>query len=175
MNRTCANCAAEHSMRSAEPRESAIGELQRYSADDDSNLHDSQQAQTLPMLAPQQVIFVKTLDAWERLGYDSRDARGSSFQDIPEKSGSQTPAPFERRSARQVRFAPVGSSEKLDRDDHCILSTIFAKAHPLIERGGLSNTSTEKGAGFSGRYTEKAASPARRESRRRAAPMHQRL
>ena len=32
------------------------------------------QAQTTPMLAPQQVIFVSDVEAWERLGDDSRDA-----------------------------------------------------------------------------------------------------
>ena len=32
------------------------------------------QAQTLPMLASQQVIFVSEVEAWERLGEDSRDA-----------------------------------------------------------------------------------------------------
>jgi len=48
--------------------------ITRYSADDDSISTILSQAQTLPMLAPQQVIFVRDVDAWERLGDDSRDA-----------------------------------------------------------------------------------------------------
>jgi DNA polymerase-3 subunit delta len=46
----------------------------RFSADDDSLSAILGQAQTLPMLAPRQVIFVRGVEAWERLGDDSRDA-----------------------------------------------------------------------------------------------------
>src|SRR2546430_14676775 len=47
--------------------------ITRYSADDDSISAILNQAQTLPMLAPQQVIFVRAVDAWERLcGTDPR-------------------------------------------------------------------------------------------------------
>jgi DNA polymerase-3 subunit delta len=46
----------------------------RFSADDDSLSAILGQAQTLPMLAPRQVIFVSDVEAWERLGDDSRDA-----------------------------------------------------------------------------------------------------
>jgi DNA polymerase-3 subunit delta len=63
--------------------------ITRYSADDDSISTILSQAQTLPMLAPQQVIFVRDVDAWERLGDDSRDAL------VKQLSGYlENPAPF---------------------------------------------------------------------------------
>src|ERR1700747_423111 len=46
----------------------------RFSADDDEFAAILGQAQTMPMLARQQVIFVSGVEAWERLGDDSRDA-----------------------------------------------------------------------------------------------------
>ena len=46
----------------------------RFSADDDSLSAILGQAQTLPMLAPRQVIFVTDVEAWERLSEDSREA-----------------------------------------------------------------------------------------------------
>jgi DNA polymerase III subunit delta len=46
----------------------------RFSANDDSISAILAQAQTLPMLAPQQVIFVRDVKTWERLGDDARDA-----------------------------------------------------------------------------------------------------
>src|SRR5260370_39681948 len=48
--------------------------ITRFSADDDSISAILNQAQTMPMLAPQQVIFVRDVEAWERLGEGSRDA-----------------------------------------------------------------------------------------------------
>lgn len=48
--------------------------ITQYSADGDSIAAILGQAQTLPMLAPQQVIFVRDVEAWERLGDDSRDS-----------------------------------------------------------------------------------------------------
>jgi DNA polymerase-3 subunit delta len=48
--------------------------ITRFSADDDSLSAILGQAQTLPMLAPRQVIFIRGVEAWERLGDDSRDA-----------------------------------------------------------------------------------------------------
>jgi DNA polymerase-3 subunit delta len=46
----------------------------RFSAEDDDLSAVLGQAQTLPMLAQHQVIFVSGVEAWERLGEDSRDA-----------------------------------------------------------------------------------------------------
>ena len=48
--------------------------ITRFSADDDSLSAILGQAQTRPMLAPRQVIFVSDVEAWERLADDSRDA-----------------------------------------------------------------------------------------------------
>jgi DNA polymerase-3 subunit delta len=60
--------------------------ITRFSADDDSLSSILVQAQTLPMLAPRQVIFVRDVEAWERLGDDSRDslvAQLSAYLDDP--------------------------------------------------------------------------------------------
>ena len=46
----------------------------RYSAKDDDLDTILGQAQTLPMLAPRQVLVVDEVNAWERLGDESRDA-----------------------------------------------------------------------------------------------------
>lgn len=48
--------------------------VRKFSADDDEVSAILGQAQTLPMLAPNQVVFVSDTEAWERLGDDSRDA-----------------------------------------------------------------------------------------------------
>ncbi|HSZ18410.1 MAG TPA: DNA polymerase III subunit delta [Candidatus Acidoferrum sp.] len=48
--------------------------VRKFSADEDDVSMILGQAQTTPMLAPQQVIFVSDVEAWERLGDDSRDA-----------------------------------------------------------------------------------------------------
>jgi DNA polymerase-3 subunit delta len=63
--------------------------ITRFSADDDSLSTILGQAQTLPMLAPLQVIFVGDVEAWERLGEVSRDAL------VKQLSGYlDNPAPF---------------------------------------------------------------------------------
>jgi len=63
--------------------------ITRFAADGDSISTILSQAQTLPMLAPQQVIFVRDVDAWERLGDDSRDALVKQLSEYLEN-----PAPF---------------------------------------------------------------------------------
>jgi DNA polymerase-3 subunit delta len=63
--------------------------ITQFSADDDSISTILNQAQTLPMLAAQQVIFVRDVDAWERLGDDSRDALVKQLSEYLEN-----PAPF---------------------------------------------------------------------------------
>jgi DNA polymerase-3 subunit delta len=63
--------------------------ITRFSADDDSISTILSQAQTLPMLAAQQVIFVRDVDAWGRLGDDSRDALVKQLSEYLEN-----PAPF---------------------------------------------------------------------------------
>jgi len=63
--------------------------ITRFSADDDSISTILGQAQTLPMLVPQQVIFVRDVEAWERLGDDSRDVLLKQLSEYLEN-----PAPF---------------------------------------------------------------------------------
>jgi DNA polymerase-3 subunit delta len=63
--------------------------ITRFSAADDELSAILGQAQTLPMLATQQVIFVSDVEAWERLGDDSRDAL---VEQLSEYLGD--PAPF---------------------------------------------------------------------------------
>jgi DNA polymerase-3 subunit delta len=63
--------------------------ITRFSADDDDLSAILGQAQTRPMLAAHQVIFVSDVQAWERLGDDSRDAL---VKQLSEYLGN--PAPF---------------------------------------------------------------------------------
>jgi DNA polymerase III subunit delta len=61
----------------------------RFSAEDDDLSAILGQAQTVPMLAPQQVICVSDVEAWERLGEESRDALVKQLSAYLEN-----PAPF---------------------------------------------------------------------------------
>lgn len=61
----------------------------RFSAEDEDLSAILGQAQTLPMLARQQVIFVSEVEAWERLGEDSRDALVKQLSEYLDN-----PAPF---------------------------------------------------------------------------------
>ncbi|MBZ5660468.1 MAG: DNA polymerase III subunit delta [Acidobacteriia bacterium] len=63
--------------------------IKRFSADDDELSGILGQAQTLPMLAAQQVIFVSGVEAWERLGEESRDALVKELSEY-----LSNPAPF---------------------------------------------------------------------------------
>jgi DNA polymerase III subunit delta len=63
--------------------------IRKFSADDDDISEILGQAQTMPMLAPQQVIFVSEAEAWERLGDDSRDALVKQISEY-----FDNPAPF---------------------------------------------------------------------------------
>jgi DNA polymerase-3 subunit delta len=63
--------------------------VRKFSAADDDISAILGQAQTMPMLAPRQVIFVSDVQAWERLGDDSRDALVKQISEYLEN-----PAPF---------------------------------------------------------------------------------
>jgi DNA polymerase III subunit delta len=63
--------------------------VRKFSADDDDVFAIIGQAQTMPMLAPQQVIFVSDVEAWERLGDDSRDSLVKQISEYLDD-----PAPF---------------------------------------------------------------------------------
>jgi DNA polymerase-3 subunit delta len=63
--------------------------VRKFSADDDDISAILGQAQTMPMLAPQQVIFVSEAEAWERLGDESRDSLVKQISEYLDN-----PAPF---------------------------------------------------------------------------------
>jgi len=63
--------------------------VRRFSADEDDVSAILGQAQTMPMLAPLQVIFVSETEAWERLGDDSRDSLVKQISEYLDN-----PAPF---------------------------------------------------------------------------------
>ncbi len=63
--------------------------VRKVSAEDDDVSAILGQAQTTPMLAPQQVIFVSDVEAWERLGDDSRDSLVKQISEYLDN-----PAPF---------------------------------------------------------------------------------
>ena len=63
--------------------------VRKFSADDDDISAILGQAQTMPMLAPQQVVFVSEAEAWERLGDDSRDSLVKQISEYLDD-----PAPF---------------------------------------------------------------------------------
>jgi DNA polymerase-3 subunit delta len=63
--------------------------VKKFSAEDDDISDVLGQAQTLPMLANQQVIFVRDVEAWERLGEESRDALVKKLSEY-----LANPAPF---------------------------------------------------------------------------------
>ena len=63
--------------------------VRKFSAEDDDVSAILGQAQTMPMLAPQQVIFVSDVEAWERLGDDSRDSLVKQISEYLDN-----PAPF---------------------------------------------------------------------------------
>ena len=71
------------------PQELRDWGVTRFSAEDDELPVILGQAQTMPMLAAQQVIFVSDVEAWERLGEDSRDALVKQLSAYLEN-----PAPF---------------------------------------------------------------------------------
>jgi DNA polymerase III subunit delta len=63
--------------------------VRKFSAEEDDISEILGQAQTMPMLAPRQVIFVSEAEAWERLGDDSRDTLVKQISDYLDN-----PAPF---------------------------------------------------------------------------------
>ena len=63
--------------------------VRKFSADEDDVSAILAQAQTMPMLAPRQLIFVSETEAWERLGDDSRDSLVKQISEYLDD-----PAPF---------------------------------------------------------------------------------
>ncbi|HUL35015.1 MAG TPA: DNA polymerase III subunit delta [Candidatus Eisenbacteria bacterium] len=63
--------------------------VSRFSADDDETQAATDQAQTLPMLSPQQVVFLEDAEAIEKLGEKARDEAVKTLEAYLEN-----PAPF---------------------------------------------------------------------------------
>src|SRR6202162_5725623 len=63
--------------------------VRKYSAEEDALSAILMQAQTMPMLAPKQVIFVSEAETWEHLGDDSRDSLVTQISEYLDN-----PAPF---------------------------------------------------------------------------------
>src|ERR1700687_3011930 len=63
--------------------------VRKYSAEEDDLSEILMQAQTMPMRAPKQVIFVSEVETWEHLGDDSRDSLVTQISEYLDN-----PAPF---------------------------------------------------------------------------------
>ena len=82
--------------------------VRKFSADDDDVSEILGQAQTMPMLAPQQVIFVSEVEAWERLGDDSRDSLVKQISEYLDKPAPYTVLVFEAAALDQrMRLAKM--------------------------------------------------------------------
>jgi DNA polymerase-3 subunit delta len=82
--------------------------VRKFSADDDDVSTVLGQAQTMPMLAPQQVIFVSEVEAWERLGDDSRDSLVKQISEYLENPAPYTVLVFQAAALDQrMRLAKM--------------------------------------------------------------------
>ena len=86
--------------------------IRKFSADDDDVSAILGQAQTMPMLAPQQVIFVSEVEAWERLGDDSRDSLVKQISEYLDNPAPFTVLVFEAAALDQrMRLAKLFSEK----------------------------------------------------------------
>jgi DNA polymerase-3 subunit delta len=82
--------------------------VRKFSADDEDVSVILAQAQTMPMLAPQQVIFVSEVEAWERLGDDSRDSLVKQISEYLDNPARFTVLVFEAAALDQrMRLAKL--------------------------------------------------------------------
>lgn len=82
--------------------------VRKFSAEDDDVSEILGQARTMPMLAPQQVIFVSDVEAWERLGDDSRDSLVKQISEYLDKHAPFTVLVFEAAALDQrMRLAKM--------------------------------------------------------------------
>jgi DNA polymerase-3 subunit delta len=88
--------------------------VRKFSADEEDISMILGQAQTTPMLAPRQVIFVSDVEAWERLGDDSRDALVKQISDYLGNPAPFTILVFEAAALDQrMRLAKLFSEKTL--------------------------------------------------------------
>ena len=82
--------------------------VRKFSAEEDDISAILGQAQTMPMLAPQQVIFVSEVEAWERLGDDSRDSLVKQISEYLDDPAPYTVLVFEAAALDQrMRLAKM--------------------------------------------------------------------
>ncbi len=82
--------------------------VHKFSAEDDDLSEILGQAQTMPMLAPQQVIFVSEVQAWERRGDDSRDSLVKQISEYLDNAAPFTVLVFEAAALDQrMRLAKM--------------------------------------------------------------------
>ena len=88
--------------------------LRKFSADEDEVSAILAQAQTMPMLAPRQVIFISEAEAWERLGDDSRDALVKQISEYLDDPAPFTVLVFEASALDQrMRLAKLFAEKTL--------------------------------------------------------------
>ena len=88
--------------------------VRKFSADEDDVSAILGQAQTMPMLAPMQVIFVSETEAWERLGEESRDALVKELAEYLSSPAPFTVLVFEASGLDQrMRLAKIFSEKTL--------------------------------------------------------------
>jgi DNA polymerase III subunit delta len=75
--------------------------IRKFSAEDDDVSEILGQAQTMPMLAPQQVIFVSDSEAWERLEETRRDALVKQISEYLDNPAPYTVLVFEATALDQ--------------------------------------------------------------------------
>ena len=82
--------------------------VRKFSADEDDISAILGQAQTMPMLAPRQVIFISEVEAWERLGDDSRDSLVKQISEYLDNPAPYTILVFEAAALDQrMRLAKM--------------------------------------------------------------------
>jgi DNA polymerase-3 subunit delta len=88
--------------------------VRKFSAKQDDVSDILGQAQTMPMLAPRQVIFVSEAEAWERLGDDSRDSHVKQISEYLDNPAPFTVLVFEAAALDQrMRLAKMFAEKTL--------------------------------------------------------------
>ena len=96
------------------PRARSDWGVRKFSADEDDVSAILGQAQTMPMLAPRQVIFVSEAEAWERLGDDSRDSLVKQISEYLDDPAPFTVLVFEAAALDQrMRLAKLFAEKTL--------------------------------------------------------------
>ena len=118
--------------------------LSRYSAARGETFAALEQSQTLPMLAPQQVVFLEDLESLEKLGEKNRDAaveRLQTYLDSPapftvlvlEATGLDQRMKLAKLLGEKTLVVEVGLGEDQDRRQ----SAAAALARSLVEEQGI--------------------------------------